>query len=297
MTLTFLIPPLIGGFIGYITNAVAIKMLFRPWKAVYLFGRRLPFTPGLIPKEQARVARSLGNVISTQLLNTETLSEVLTSEDMTEKIRAGIEKLIEKNRSNTMTLEEAALWFAPRAEAENAAENVKKEASRMIYDRLTAEKTREAITGAVASRIRGKLSSMGLSMLDKIAEPVARGVGESINNTIAENGEEIIGGILDREHDKLKAMKVCDVIERYSDKLDEAVGFVMSIYLRVVRERLGQILADINIAKVVEDKVSAFDVSQLEAMIFGLMKKELNAIVYLGAFLGFIMGWLNLLIF
>ena len=44
-----LLPPLIGGVIGYITNDLAIKMLFRPYKAVYIGAWRVPFTPGIVP--------------------------------------------------------------------------------------------------------------------------------------------------------------------------------------------------------------------------------------------------------
>ncbi|MCU0568724.1 MAG: DUF445 family protein, partial [Oculatellaceae cyanobacterium Prado106] len=48
-------PPIVGGIIGYFTNDIAIKMLFRPYKALYLGGRKLPFTPGLIPSNQERL--------------------------------------------------------------------------------------------------------------------------------------------------------------------------------------------------------------------------------------------------
>ena len=48
--------------------------------------------------------------------------------------------------------------------------------------------------------------------------------------------------------------------------------------------------------KIVEEKIDSFDVMQLEDMIFGIMSRELKAIVYLGAILGFIMGFINLLI-
>ena len=41
-----LAPPIAGGVIGYFTNDVAIKMLFRPYRPIYLGKRRLPFTPG-----------------------------------------------------------------------------------------------------------------------------------------------------------------------------------------------------------------------------------------------------------
>ena len=45
--------PVIGAAIGYITNDIAIRMLFRPHKAVYVFGRRLPFTPGIVPRKSS----------------------------------------------------------------------------------------------------------------------------------------------------------------------------------------------------------------------------------------------------
>ena len=296
MSFTFIIPPLIGGIIGYITNAVAIKMLFRPRHEVRVFGRRLPFTPGLIPREQARVARSIGSVISTQLLNTETLSEVLTSEEMTSKIRGGIEGLIERNKNNPARLEDILLWFAPKTSADKAIARIKDEAARAVYDRVTGENARAAIIAGISDKIKQKLDGMGLGILDKIAEPVARGVGESINKTIAENGKNIIERLLGSEIDKLKQKRICDLLNNYSGDLPDVTNFAMDIYLRVVREHLGAILADINIAKIVEDRVASFDVAQLESMIFGIMKRELNAIVYLGALLGFIMGWFNLLI-
>ena len=48
-----------------------------------------------------------------------------------------------------------------------------------------------------------------------------------------------------------------------------------------------------NIQKIVEDKINGLEVGELERLILGLAKKELNAIVYLGALLGFIMGWIT----
>jgi Uncharacterized protein conserved in bacteria len=46
-------PPVVGGIIGYFTNDIAIKMLFRPYRAIYIKGRQLPFTPGLIPRNKS----------------------------------------------------------------------------------------------------------------------------------------------------------------------------------------------------------------------------------------------------
>ena len=47
--LKVILPVLVGATIGYFTNFLAIKMLFRPRKEVRIKGVRLPFTPGIIP--------------------------------------------------------------------------------------------------------------------------------------------------------------------------------------------------------------------------------------------------------
>ncbi|MBF9299470.1 DUF445 family protein, partial [Staphylococcus schleiferi] len=40
---------ILGAIIGGVTNMIAIKMLFHPFKPYYIFRFRIPFTPGLIP--------------------------------------------------------------------------------------------------------------------------------------------------------------------------------------------------------------------------------------------------------
>ena len=82
METTYFIAPLLGGLIGYITNDIAIRMLFRPHKAKYLFGIHIPFTPGIIPKEKGRIAEAIGGVISENLMNNEVLEKYLLSDEM-----------------------------------------------------------------------------------------------------------------------------------------------------------------------------------------------------------------------
>lgn len=62
------LPPLAGGIIGYFTNDLAIKMLFRPYQPIYIGKRCLPFTPGLIPRNQERLARRIADTIMGSLL-------------------------------------------------------------------------------------------------------------------------------------------------------------------------------------------------------------------------------------
>ncbi len=78
--LNWVLPLVWGGLIGYLTNALAIRMLFRPLTRKYLFGIPVPLTPGIIPRRRGELARSIGRMVARDLLSTETLRERLDSE-------------------------------------------------------------------------------------------------------------------------------------------------------------------------------------------------------------------------
>ena len=86
----FLVPPLAGGVIGYFTNDLAIKMLFRPYKAVYIWGKQLPFTPGLIPTNQERLAKKVSDTIMGSLLTPEELHKLAQILLHTERVQSAI---------------------------------------------------------------------------------------------------------------------------------------------------------------------------------------------------------------
>ena len=77
MDIQIITAPLIGGLIGLITNSLAIKMLFRPYKELKIAGLRIPFTPGLIPKEKPRIAHAIAQVISSYILDQDTILAAL----------------------------------------------------------------------------------------------------------------------------------------------------------------------------------------------------------------------------
>ncbi|MEH2293104.1 DUF445 domain-containing protein [Nostoc sp.] len=83
-------PPVLGGIIGYFTNDIAIKMLFRPYRAIYIAGRRVPFTPGLIPRNQERLAKNISDTIMKSLLTPEELQNLARRLLQTERVQAAI---------------------------------------------------------------------------------------------------------------------------------------------------------------------------------------------------------------
>ncbi len=86
----FFIPPLAGAIIGYFTNDLAIKMLFRPYQPVYVKGRKLPFTPGLIPSNQERLAKKVADTIMGSLLTPWELQNLARRLLETERVQSAI---------------------------------------------------------------------------------------------------------------------------------------------------------------------------------------------------------------
>ncbi|MEJ2664709.1 MAG: DUF445 family protein [Spirochaetia bacterium] len=75
----WLLPPIVGAAIGYITNAIAIKMLFRPLTEKRILGIRIPFTPGIIPRQRYKLAESIGRMVSEQLITKDAVKKQLGS--------------------------------------------------------------------------------------------------------------------------------------------------------------------------------------------------------------------------
>ena len=77
----FLAPPVVGAVIGYFTNYLAIRMLFRPLEQKRIFGIPLPLTPGIIPAKRKELAANIGRMIGDHLLTREVIVSRLQRRD------------------------------------------------------------------------------------------------------------------------------------------------------------------------------------------------------------------------
>lgn len=79
MTISLIIAPIIGAFIGWGTNYIAIRMLFRPIKPI-----KLPlinfYIQGVVPKRQAQLAVKIGEAVERDLLSGEQIIKQLETE-------------------------------------------------------------------------------------------------------------------------------------------------------------------------------------------------------------------------
>ena len=294
-----IVAPLLGGVIGYITNDLAIRMLFRPRKAVYIGKFHVPFTPGLIPSQQGRIAQSIGDVVSGQLLNEETLRQTLLSEatvqKLQEKARAFLRKLSKDGRRVRELL-------AKQEVREKANVNVD-ELTQKLTEGLTAKIIESKLGYTVVDSIIGdKMDFINqnkwLSILldDNAQKSIKEKLAEKVDEIIADKAPGAIAAIVERYRAEIMDARICELYARFEDREDELITWLTGLYTSILGDNLGRLLKAINIEKIVVDKINGLDPAELETVIFGVMKKELRAIVYLGALLGFLMGFINLLL-
>lgn len=79
LSVQIIAPPLVGAAIGYMTNYVAIKMLFRPLKPWRIGGYRLPLTPGVIPAKRLELADNIGEMVGEHLLPSADINRAINS--------------------------------------------------------------------------------------------------------------------------------------------------------------------------------------------------------------------------
>ncbi|MBW1636740.1 MAG: DUF445 family protein [Deltaproteobacteria bacterium] len=87
-------PPVIGAVIGYVTNRVAIRMLFRPLKTWRVGGVRVPMTPGVIPAKREDLAENMGEVVGDHLLTGREISDGLQQDNFQKQLLLLIEEKI-----------------------------------------------------------------------------------------------------------------------------------------------------------------------------------------------------------
>jgi len=82
---------IIGGLIGWITNKLAIKMLFRPINPHKILGMNFQ---GVFPRRKDEIAKSLADIIEKELLSKDAMMDQLLSEEKIESLKDRLKKVI-----------------------------------------------------------------------------------------------------------------------------------------------------------------------------------------------------------
>ncbi|MCL2287287.1 MAG: DUF445 family protein [Firmicutes bacterium] len=296
--LNFLIPPILGGIIALSTNWLAIKMLFRPHKAKYIFGIRIPFTPGLIPKERAQLTEKIAESISTRLLTPDVLAQSLSDPTLWPLPDITIGEIMFK-----LGIESPHTLTGPVAERLKAASDkllpkaieaiVNIDESQPGLDAKLAELTYKVIDENV-----GTFAKLFISK-EKIYASIKNNVFAYLTNPqnydfITEKLHNTIDAILsgDAVHEaiteKLYAINIKDTLTAFLTKEKHTVA-------RVLEMAASYIAQNMPIQDMIEKKLNAFEIAEAEELILEVVGRELRLIILLGGVLGLIIGGLTLI--
>ncbi len=242
-----LVPVFVGAIIGYFTNWLAIKMLFRPHYEKRIMGIKIPFTPGLIPKERERIAKSIGETVGVYLLSPETIVESLSNKGTDKEIKSWLESKINKLKENQQSIKEILTNFLGE-DYDKIIKKVEGKLINIIISQIRGEKfislisksiedkvndlDTESIYGLVDKKLKGFILQLSNSkeLRDglagqiklkinefsqderKLLELIPEDILESIKKYIEENGEHIGNAIKESFKDPIIQKKLKDSI-------------------------------------------------------------------------------------
>lgn len=290
--ITILAAPLIGALIGYCTNYIAVKMLFRPLKPIQVGGVTLPFTPGIIPKRKPVLAHAIGQMVGKSLVGEKEIREILTSTPMKNAVVTSIAVAIQDGLQEKSIKEIATLAMDDTKYLEQ-----KESVVNYLTDRVA--------DGVKSIDIAGILVAEGTEAVKKMGGMIAMFVNENTIATFAEpiaskaeaymevEGKEFIFNKVNDEITTLEGKTIAELTNIESmDSIKEMIG---QMYETMLEREIGTIVNAFDICSIVEQKIKDMDVLELEQLIMSVMKHELGVIVNLGALIGFVLGLINLL--
>jgi uncharacterized membrane protein YheB (UPF0754 family) len=186
LSISFFVGPAVGAVIGYFTNYLAVKMLFRPYTEKRIGRLRLPFTPGVIPRRRKDLARALGEAVGKRLVTREDLAALLLSDDSVKAMTDVAVQAVFGDESSPISRKLASLL------GEDNEKEAKEGIDRAITDAV-AEALGSADLGTVLLRegvaaLRIGNPMLGMFLGDELIERIAPAVNERLSSFLRENG-------------------------------------------------------------------------------------------------------------
>ena len=272
--LHIILPLALGALIGYVTNYIAVKMLFRPYEAVKIGNKTLPFTPGVIPKNKPRIARACGAAVEGSLFSQDDIKKAITGSIRKPDI-SGIRV------------------------SDIVSEDLSERLAETLADKLTGEIKKTDIKGLIVEKgaaifeekVKDTMLAMFVNrdMIASFAEPIEQKVLQYLDGEGCVYLNMKIRG-------EIENIRSCTLGQEAAELNLDLDGFTDRVFDEFVDEKLVTLTSGIDIASIVEDKINRMDVREFEKLVLSVMKKELQAVVNLGALIGFVIGLINLIV-
>ena len=247
----------VSGMIGFLTNWIAITMLFRPLVKRPLLGQ------GLIPAHKERIAYRLAHAVSEDLINPDLINL---------KIRES--QAIKRYREQTVG----------HLQRVTASEPFRKDLKEWLMSYIKSIVQDQEFKESMTEQLLAELED---AMQDKILE---KAVLRTYSFFRGQSLHQFISELLDRL--PVTAERNIRYLDEYLDDLPSKINANSDQIDDVITQVLNRLVNQLNVQKLVEENLRKYDEKKLELMIRNATNEQLKTIQYLGALLGTIGGFI-----
>ncbi len=262
----FLIPIVVGAVIGYITNWLAIKMLFRPHYEKRFLGMKVPFTPGLIPKEKSRIAKSVGNTVSEYLLSPEIIIKSVFKNGNDEKFKKWIEYNINKLKESKKSIKDLFIGIIGEERFNSLSNTIEEGITNFINSGIEDWKLKED---------KNKLSIDNIDELEGDKETLEEIIPDDIiigiKNYIQDHDQEIVHEIRNLFKEPSVQLKIKESIERIVTKnVSKLITTFISV--EIITDRIFKAMEDY----IYNPRINEDTISIITTAIDKVLEKEIS---------------------
>ena len=289
--LPWVAPPILGAIIGYVTNRIAIQMLFRPHTAKRVLGIRVPLTPGIIPRSRNELAQQIGKTVAGELLSPGAVRTRLNNPEF----RTGLERWIGEQRRALMN----ARLDAPETDVQELLADLMPVLASGLQRLLGEPQVRAAMVAVGSDMVRDTVANQGVV--------VRTAIGASrIDRAVINRMPAVVDAIANAAESATTAERVAESVAQWTQTsggarasdflvLSEATearidGYLSERLVAFLSDELPAISAMLNVEQLVAERVNSFSAPEVERMILDAAGRHLRWINYFGASLGAVIG-------
>ena len=310
--LFWVLPPLVGAFIGYVTNLIAIWMLFRPLREFRVFGLRLPFTPGILPRERAKLAESIGRMVENELLTPGVLRERLAKTE----VRSRIEDAL-GSYTGQMLQRPLSYWLEDKPGEIPFAELLKDFVNSDVFDSFLEELIKSWFlkrTGAaededgtqraepggeersgVSSWLKSRLMDFSSLFIPSVRDMVKNGIVRQIRDH-SEGEPSHYRRALEKIIEKYPGITLGEFLSLGKARKQHMDFFLAEKAADTLDENIEGALSSVNIRVLVSDRINSLDMLRVEKIIIDVMAGQLKWINFFGGLVGALIGFVQVLL-
>ena len=247
----------ISGLIGFLTNWLAITMLFRPTNRRPLLGQ------GLIPAQKDRIAFRLSSAVAEDLINPEIIKKKIHESQVISKYR-----------------EKATVYVKNVIDDPEFRQNLKSLVFNYVDEMIADPEVRNKIASTLMQQIDDAVAENSFEKVALRAYSFFK--GQEMQDLVEEALHKLPNGI----------EKGLDKMDSFLDNLPVTLQQHSGMIEELVTNLLYKLINQLDVHALVEDNLKQYNERKLEMLIKNASNDQLHYIQYLGAVLGTFGGFI-----